>query len=289
MRYRLLAAEDEPQLRMMLWDYFTAKDFDVTTCRDGEEALAKLEEQAFDIVFLDIMMPKLDGLTVCRALRRENPVPVIFLTARSGEENELLGYGFGGDDYVTKPFSLPVLHAKALALIKRAKGRGLTARMLEMGGIQVDDLRREVSVDETPISLTPKEYELLVCLMEHRGMVLSREQLLRRVWGYAYDGDIRTVDTHIKKLRKALGRRAGEIRTVIKTGYRFEPEEPEGEASSAVLRRRDAYGPAVLARNAQVGAGAAAAVFYVRHDAGGRQSGKQRVWNRPAVNQRIDS
>lgn len=169
MRYRLLAAEDEPQLRMMLWDYFTAKDFDVTTCRDGEEALAKLEEQAFDIVFLDIMMPKLDGLTVCRALRRENPVPVIFLTARSGEENELLGYGFGGDDYVTKPFSLPVLHAKALALIKRAKGRGLTARMLEMGGIQVDDLRREVSVDETPISLTPKEYELLVCLMEHRG------------------------------------------------------------------------------------------------------------------------
>lgn len=182
MRYRLLAAEDEPQLRMMLWDYFTAKDFDVTTCRDGEEALAKLEEQAFDIVFLDIMMPKLDGLTVCRALRRENPVPVIFLTAR----------------------------------------------MLEMGGIQVDDLRREVSVDETPISLTPKEYELLVCLMEHRGMVLSREQLLRRVWGYAYDGDIRTVDTHIKKLRKALGRRAGEIRTVIKTGYRFEPEEPEG-------------------------------------------------------------
>ena len=213
MRYRLLAAEDEPQLRMMLWDYFTAKDFDVTTCRDGEEALAKLEEQAFDIVFLDIMMPKLDGLTVCRALRRENPVPVIFLTARSGEENELLGYG---------------LHAKALALIKRAKGRGLTARMLEMGGIQVDDLRREVSVDETPISLTPKEYELLVCLMEHRGMVLSREQLLRRVWGYAYDGDIRTVDTHIKKLRKALGRRAGEIRTVIKTGYRFEPEEPEG-------------------------------------------------------------
>ena len=228
MRYRLLAAEDEPQLRMMLWDYFTAKDFDVTTCRDGEEALAKLEEQAFDIVFLDIMMPKLDGLTVCRALRRENPVPVIFLTARSGEENELLGYGFGGDDYVTKPFSLPVLHAKALALIKRAKGRGLTARMLEMGGIQVDDLRREVSVDETPISLTPKEYELLVCLMEHRGMVLSREQLLRRVWCYAYDGDIRTVDTHIKKLRKALGRRAGEIRTVIKTGYRFEPEEPEG-------------------------------------------------------------
>ena len=138
------------------------------------------------------------------------------------------GFESGADDYVTKPFSLPVLHAKALALIKRAKGRGLTARMLEMGGIQVDDLRREVSVDETPISLTPKEYELLVCLMEHRGMVLSREQLLRRVWGYAYDGDIRTVDTHIKKLRKALGRRAGEIRTVIKTGYRFEPEEPEG-------------------------------------------------------------
>lgn len=226
--YRLLAAEDEPQMREMLRDYFEAKGFAVTACRDGEEALAALEDQAFDIVFLDIMMPKLDGLTVCRALRRENPVPVIFLTARTGEENELLGYGFGGDDYVTKPFSFPVLHAKALALIKRAKGRGLSEHVLEMGGIQVDDLRREVSVDGVPVSLTPKEYELLVCLMEHRGLVLSREQLLRRVWGYEYDGEIRTVDTHIKKLRKALGKRAGAIRTVIKMGYRFEPEEAEG-------------------------------------------------------------
>lgn len=228
MRYRLLAAEDEPQLRMMLRDYFTAKNFDVTTCRDGEEALAKLEEREFDIVFLDIMMPKLDGLSVCRALRRENPVPVIFLTARSGEENELLGYGFGGDDYVTKPFSLPVLHAKALALIKRAKGRGIAEHVLQIGAITLNDARREVTVDGEMIVLTPKEYELLLCLMEHKGLVLSREQLLRRVWGYGYDGDIRTVDTHIKKLRKALGRRAGEIRTVIKMGYRFEPEEPEG-------------------------------------------------------------
>lgn len=228
MRYRLLAAEDEPQLRMMLRDYFTAKNFEVTTCRDGEEALAKLEEREFDIVFLDIMMPKLDGLSVCRALRRENPVPVIFLTARSGEENELLGYGFGGDDYVTKPFSLPVLHAKALALIKRAKGRGIAEHVLQIGAITLNDARREVTVDGEMIVLTPKEYELLLCLMEHKGLVLSREQLLRRVWGYGYDGDIRTVDTHIKKLRKALGRRAGEIRTVIKMGYRFEPEEPEG-------------------------------------------------------------
>ena len=226
MRYRLLVAEDEPQMREMLRDYFAAKGFDVTLCPNGERARAVLKEHAFDIVFLDIMMPGLDGLSVCRAVRRESAVPVIFLTARSGEENELLGYGFGADDYVTKSFSLPVLHAKALALIKRAKGRGLAGHVLEMGGIQVDDQRREVSVDETPVALTPKEYELLVCLMEHRGLVLSREQLLNRVWGYDYDGDIRTVDTHIKKLRKALGRRAGEIRTVIKMGYRFEPEEP---------------------------------------------------------------
>lgn len=150
------------------------------------------------------------------------------LTARSGEENELLGYGFGADDYVTKPFSLPVLHAKALALIRRAKGRGLSEYLMEMGGIQVDDLRREVTVDGARTSLTPKEYELLVCLMEHKGLVLSREQLLNQVWGYDYDGSIRTVDTHVKKLRKALGRRAGAIRTVIKMGYRFDPEEPEG-------------------------------------------------------------
>lgn len=211
-----------------LEDYFTAKGFEVTACPDGESALAMLEEREFDIIFLDIMMPKLDGLSVCRTVRRKNAVPIIFLTARSGEENELLGYGFGADDYVTKPFSLPVLHAKALALIKRAKGRGLSEYLLEMGGIQVDDLRREVTVDGARTPLTPKEYELLVCLMEHKGLVLSREQLLNQVWGYEYDGSIRTVDTHIKKLRKALGRRAGAIRTVIKMGYRFDPEEPEG-------------------------------------------------------------
>lgn len=228
MRYRLLVAEDEPQLQETLEDYFTAKGFEVTACPDGESALAMLEEREFDIIFLDIMMPKLDGLSVCRTVRRKNAVPIIFLTARSGEENELLGYGFGADDYVTKPFSLPVLHAKALALIKRAKGRGLSEYLLEMGGIQVDDLRREVTVDGARTPLTPKEYELLVCLMEHKGLVLSREQLLNQVWGYDYDGSIRTVDTHIKKLRKALGRRAGAIRTVIKMGYRFDPEEPEG-------------------------------------------------------------
>lgn len=227
MRYRLLAAEDEPQLRQMLWDYFTAKNFDVTTCRDGEEALALLQEREFDLVLLDIMMPKLDGLSVCRALRRENPVPVIFLTARTGEENELLGFGFGADDYVTKPFSFPVLHAKALALIRRAKGRGIAEHVLQIGAITLNDARREVTVDGEKIVLTPKEYELLLCLMEHKGLVLSREQLLGRVWGYAYDGEIRTVDTHIKKLRRALGKRAGVIRTVIKTGYQFVPEEAE--------------------------------------------------------------
>lgn len=227
MRYRLLAAEDEPQLRQMLWDYFTAKNFDVTTCRDGEEALALLQEREFDLVLLDIMMPKLDGLSVCRALRRENPVPVIFLTARTGEENELLGFGFGADDYVTKPFSFPVLHAKALALIRRAKGRGIAEHVLQIGAITLNDARREVTVDGEKIVLTPKEYELLLCLMEHKGLVLSREQLLARVWGYEYDGDIRTVDTHVKKLRRVLGKRAGVIRTVIKTGYQFVPEEAE--------------------------------------------------------------
>lgn len=227
MRYRLLAAEDEPQLRQMLWDYFTAKDFDVTACRDGEEALALLQEREFDLVMLDIMMPKLDGLTVCRVLRRENPVPVIFLTARAGEENELFGYGLGADDYVTKPFSFPVLHAKALALMKRAMGSGIAEHRLQIGAIILNNARREVTVDGETIFLTPKEYELLLFLMEHRGLVLSREQLLSRVWGYAYDGEIRTVDTHIKKLRKALGKRAGAIRTVIKTGYQFVPEEAE--------------------------------------------------------------
>ncbi len=176
----------------------------------------------FDGVLLDIMMPGLDGLSVCRALRKQSDVPIIFLTALSDEEDKLLGYELGADDYVTKPFSLAVLYAKISALINRRRGNVLTGDQLTAGDIRVVLSSQRVFVRETEISLTPKEYSLLVCLMRNRNMVLSREQLLVKCWGYDYEGEARAVDTHIRRLREKLGTAADLIKTVVKAGYKLE-------------------------------------------------------------------
>ena len=176
----------------------------------------------FDGVLLDIMMPGLNGLSVCRALRRHSDVPIIFLTALSDEEDKLLGYELGADDYVTKPFSMAVLHAKITALIHRSRGTILTGDQLAAGRIRIVCSSQKVYVDDQEITLTPKEYSLLLCLMRNRGTVLSREQLLVKCWGYDYEGEARAVDTHIKRLREKLGDSASMIRTVIKSGYVLE-------------------------------------------------------------------
>ena len=219
---RILIAEDEGKLREVLCDYFRSKGDIPVEAENGAKALALAEEETFDAVLLDIMMPELDGLSVCRCLRRKQEVPIIFLTALSAEEDKLLGYELGADDYVTKPFTLSVLYAKTMALIKRSRGTVRTGDHLESGGVTVDLSARRVWAGKREALLTPKEYALLLCLMQNKNIVMSREQLLVKCWGYDYEGEARAVDTHIKRLREKLGEYAGAIKTVIKAGYRWE-------------------------------------------------------------------
>lgn len=222
MNYRVLIAEDEPKLRAVLCDYFTDRGDFPTAAADGEQALELAQNAQFDGVLLDIMMPGLDGFSVCRSLRRNSDVPIIFLTALSDEEDKLWGYELGADDYVTKPFSMSVLYAKLTALIKRSRGSVRNGDCLQGGEVEVTLSSQEVKVAGEPVSLTPKEYALLLCLMQNRNMVLSREQLLVKCWGYDYEGEARAVDTHIKRLREKLGDAARYIKTVIKSGYKWE-------------------------------------------------------------------
>lgn len=222
MSYRILIAEDEPKLLEVLCDYFESKGVTPIPAADGAKALELARSEAFDGVLLDIMMPKLNGLSVCRELRKSSDVPIIFLTALSDEEDKLLGYELGADDYVTKPYSLAVLYAKLMALINRSRGHILSGDLITAGPIRIRVSAQQVWVEEKPITLTPKEYALILCLVRNRGMVLSREQLLIKCWGYDYEGDSRAVDTHIKRLREKLGSAAACIKTVIKSGYKLE-------------------------------------------------------------------
>lgn len=222
MNLKILIAEDEPKLLTVLCDYFRSRGDVPCPAKDGLEALELAETEEFDGVLLDIMMPGLNGLSVCRALRQKSDVPIVFLTALSDEEDKLLGYELGADDYVTKPFSLAVLYAKVTALINRSRGSVLTGDRLTAGEITLALSSQTVTVQGQPVSLTPKEYSLLLCLMRNRGAVLSREQLLVKCWGYDYEGEARAVDTHIRRLREKLGTAAGHIRTVYKTGYKLE-------------------------------------------------------------------
>lgn len=222
MKNRILIVEDEIKLREVLCDYFSSKGELPVGARDGLQALELIRNQEFDAVLLDIMMPKLNGLDVCRAVRRTNDVPLLFLTALSDEEDKLLGYELGADDYVTKPFTLSVLYAKTMALIKRNQRNVLAGDRMEAGGITLELTAGRVYAGNKEILLTPKEYSLLRCLMQNKNLVMSREQLLVKCWGYDYDGEARAVDTQIKRLREKLGEASDCIKTVIKWGYRLE-------------------------------------------------------------------
>lgn len=222
MAKRILIAEDEPKLLEIICDYFLSKGDIPIPAKDGIEALEKAESTEFDGVLLDIMMPGLNGLQVCRALRKTCDVPIIFLTALSDEEDKLLGYELGADDYVTKPYSLAVLYAKITALINRSRGNIMSADKLTAGNISLTLSSQQVFVDSKEVSLTPKEYALLLCLMRNKNTVMSREQLLVKCWGYDYEGESRAVDTHIRRLRDKLGTAADMIKTVIKSGYKLE-------------------------------------------------------------------
>ena len=214
---RVLIVEDEPRLREILCDYFRAKGEVPAEAGNGAEALEYLSGNSVDAVLLDIMMPELDGFSVCRAVRRESNVPIIFLTALSDEEDKLHGYELGADDYVTKPYSMAVLYAKTKALIQRSRGSMTANGNLVAGNVKLDLRNRCVIMNHEIQELPNREFQLLRCLMENKNQILSRPQLLRMVWGYDYEGDERTVDTHVKKLRA----RGVPIDTVIRVGYRF--------------------------------------------------------------------
>ena len=219
----ILLAEDDPQIREVIEDYFSDKSeglLHLTTARNGAEALALIRENEYDLLMLDVMMPEIDGFSLCREIRAGSDVPILFLTARAREEDVLYGYSLGCDDYIVKPFSLAALLAKVQALLKRAKGT-VCVQMLTCGAISMDLKTLAVTAGGKSVTLAPKEFELLRYLLEHKGWVLSRDQLLDRVWGQEYFGNDRVVDNHIKKLRRALGDAGKQIRTVITKGYQL--------------------------------------------------------------------
>ena len=223
MAHRILLVEDERQIREAITDYFTGREdgYELTCAGDGTEGLRKLQEKEYDLVLLDVMLPGMDGFTLMKTLRRDQEVPVIFLTARTREEDRLHGYELGCDDYVCKPFSLAELYAKTTALLKRAGGRVLQDTM-KCGAICLERRTLAVTVNGREVVLAAKEYALLELLMEHPGWVYSREMLLDRIWGEDYFGGDRVVDNHVKKLRKALGNAGCQVKTVISKGYKLE-------------------------------------------------------------------
>lgn len=221
---KMLIVEDEPLIRKMLSDYFEAKDWDVVSAADGQKAVEALAGNLFSMVLLDIMMPGMDGFEVCRKIRQmQRKVPIIFLTALDTEQMQLTGYNCGADDYVTKPFSLPVLAAKVSVLARRALGA--VAESIDGHGIYWDQSGRRIFVDGMPLELPDIEYRMMAYFIENEGCVLSRNQILNYIWGDQADMVDRTVDKHLVKLRKLLGTAGSAILTIPKAGYRYDGRE----------------------------------------------------------------
>lgn len=217
---KILIADDEIRMRKLVADFLKKEGYSVLEAADGQEALELyFRNEDVDLIILDVMMPEYDGWAVCREIRKTSQVPIIMLTARGEESDELFGFDLGADEYIAKPFSLRILAARVQALLKRVSGeRGIKS----FNGLEIDDHGRYVYVEGERTDMSPKEYELLLYLSENPGRALSRDQILNAVWGHDYFGDVRTVDTHIKKLRLKLGEKGEYIQTVRGLGYRFE-------------------------------------------------------------------
>lgn len=223
MASRVLVVEDEFRMRELIVAYFKKEGYDVLETDNGNDAIDLFEREQIDIIILDVMIPGMYGWEVCKYIRNKSDVPIIMLTAKSEEEDKLLGFDLGADEYVTKPFSPKVLMARTRNLLKRVKGEiGGGEGLISIAGITINTLSYEVKVNGKIISMSPKEYELLYYLIENKNRVCTREQILDRVWGYDYMGDYRVVDTHIKKLRNKLGDQAAYVKTIIRVGYMFE-------------------------------------------------------------------
>ena len=219
---RILVVDDEKMIRNVIKEYAEFDGFEVTEAEDGMEAVEICRKEDFDLIVMDIMMPRLDGYSAIKEIRKTKQIPVIMLSARGEEYDKLFGFEIGIDDYVVKPFSPKELLARIKAVLKRAAAKEQPMDIIRYEGLEINVTGREVSVDGKPVSLTPKEYDLLFYLARNKGIALSREKLLEEVWGYDFFGDDRTVDTHIKMLRNSLGEYRKFIKTLRGMGYKFE-------------------------------------------------------------------
>ena len=222
---KILVVDDESRMRKLVKDFLTKKNFQVLEAGNGEEAMDIFyEEKDIALIILDVMMPKMDGWEVCREIRKNSKVPIIMLTARSDERDELLGFDLGVDEYISKPFSPKILVARVEAILRRT-GQNNPEDVISAGGIVIDKAAHLATVDGKPMELSFKEFELLTYFLENQGIALSREKILNSVWNYDYFGDARTIDTHAKKLRSKMGDKGEYIKTVWGMGYKFEVDE----------------------------------------------------------------
>lgn len=222
-KLEVLVVDDESRMRKLVRDFLVKQDYEVVEAEDGEDALNKFYEQKdIALVILDVMMPKINGWDVCREIRDNSKVPIIMLTAKGEESDELQGFSIGADEYISKPFSPKILVARVEAILRRT-GKS-EEEVIEIGGISIDKLGHQVLVDGRELELSYKEFELLTYFIENKGIALSREKILNHVWNYDYFGDARTIDTHVKKLRNKLGGKGDYIKTIWGMGYKFEVE-----------------------------------------------------------------
>lgn len=221
-KLKILVVDDESRMRKLVRDFLERAGFQVLEAGDGMDALDVFyDNQDIGLIILDVMMPKMDGWEVCREIRKESKVPIIMLTARGEERDELNGFELGVDEYISKPFSPKILVARVNALLRRTSGLAMD-QTVSAGGIEIDKAAHIVKIDGNPVDLSFKEFELLTYFMENQGIALSREKILNNVWNYDYFGDARTIDTHVKKLRNKLGDKGEYIRTIWGMGYKFE-------------------------------------------------------------------
>lgn len=219
---KVLVVDDENKMRKLIGDYLTANDYEVIEAKDGEEALTKFYlDKNIAIIILDVMMPKIDGWETLETIRKDSKVPVIMLTAKGEEEDELHGFKSGADDYIQKPFSPQILMARIKSILNR---NDLSNQEIESDGIRINKIEHQVYIDGEPIELSFKEFELLDYLIENKGVALTREKILNNVWNFDYYGDARTIDTHIKKLRSRLGAKGEYIKTIWGMGYKYKPD-----------------------------------------------------------------
>ncbi len=229
----VLVVDDESRMRKLVRDFLVRQDYYVLEAADGEEALDVFyENRETALIILDVMMPKMSGWDVCREIRKTSKVPIIMLTAKSDESDELLGFELGVDEYISKPFSPKILVARVEAILRRTSRIGEAAALKTAGAIKMDKTAHEVTIDGKQVDLSFKEFELLEYFLDNQGIALSREQILNSVWNYDYFGDARTIDTHVKKLRSKLGSHGEYIKTVWGMGYKFEVKNTDRKAKN---------------------------------------------------------